>query len=102
MADNKPSSAPATKPKRAKKPPSPARIAAEAAVAQAVKQADAAKSPQEKTLAEQHLKTARDALKSLKFLEVGQPRIRRAIDVMRQLENVANRNAYKWTDEQAL
>lgn len=95
-------STPAVKAKRAKKPPSAKRLAAEAVVAEAVKLADAAKSPQEKTMAEQRLKVARDDLKALKFLEVGQPRIRRAIDVMRQLENVANRNAYKWTDEQAL
>lgn len=91
----------AAKPKRAKKPPSAARLAAMAAVEVAVKQHEAAKSPQEKTLAESRLKDARDALKSLKFTEIAAPRIRRAIDVLRQLENVANPNAYKWTNEQA-
>lgn len=91
-----------SKPKKAKKPPSAKRVAAMAAVETAAKALDAAKSPQEKTVAESALKAARDELKLLKFVEVGQPRIRRAIDVMRQLENVANRAQYKWTDEQAL
>jgi hypothetical protein len=62
---------------------------------------DAAKSDQEKAVAEAKLKTAREALKALKFTEIGAPRIRRAIGVMRQLENVANPNAYAWTEDQA-
>jgi hypothetical protein len=91
-----------SKPKKAKKPPSAKRLAAVAAVDMAVKKLEAAKSPQEKQVAESAVTAARNELKLLKFVEIGQPRIRRAIDVLRQLENVANRNAYKWTDEQAL
>ena len=103
MADGKNTTAPATtKAKRAKKPPSAKRLAAMATVEQAAAKLKAAKSPQEKTVAESALKSARDELKSLKFVEIGAPRIRRAINVMRQLENVANRAQYKWTDEQAL
>lgn len=89
-----------TKAKRAKKPPSSARVAAENTLAAAIKQLEAAKSPQEKTVAEERAKQARDALKSLKFTEIGAARIRRAINVMRQLENVANPNAYLWTEDQ--
>lgn len=90
-----------SKGKRAKKPPSAARVGAMAAVEAAQKGVDAAKSPQEKTVAEAKLKSARDVLKALKFTEIGAPRIRRAINVMRQLENIANPNAYAWTPEQA-
>lgn len=86
---------------RVKKQPSAKRVAAENAVAEAQKRMDAAKSPQEKTVAESALKAVRDELKALRFIEVGQPRIRSALNVLRKLENVANRNAYKWTDEQA-
>jgi len=87
--------------KRAKKPPSAARIGAMAAVDAAQKAYDVAKSEQEKTVAGSKLKAARDTLKALKFTEIGAPRIRRAIGVMRQLENVANPNAYAWTEDQA-
>lgn len=104
MADAVRNVAPAAvKSKRAKKPPSAKRLAAMATVEQCVARVEAAaKSPQEKSVAESALKSARDELKSLKFVEIGAPRIRRAINVMRQLENVANRAQYKWTDEQAL
>jgi len=87
---------------RGKKEPSLARKTAMAAVENAQAEYDKAKSPQEKAIAESRLKNVRDALKLLKFTEIGAPRIRRAINVMRQLENVANRSQYKWTDEQAL
>lgn len=89
------------KAKRAKKPPSAKRVAAEAAVAECVKRADAAKSPQEKTVAESALKAARTELKTLKFKEIASPRLKRAVNIMRQLENVANPNAYTWDEEQA-
>jgi hypothetical protein len=91
----------AEKTKRPKKLPTPARAAAMKAVEIATKANDAAKSPQEKKVAGEALKVARDALKALKFLEIGAPRIKRAINVMRQLENVANPNAYAWTPEHA-
>jgi len=91
----------AEKTKRPKKLPTPARAAAMKAVEIAVKANDAAKSPQEKKVAGEALKVARDALKALKFVEIGVPRIKRAINVMRQLENLANPNAYLWTPEQA-
>lgn len=87
--------------KRAKKPPSAKRVAAEAVVAEAVKKLDAAKSPQEKTVAESALKSARAELKTLKFKEIASPRLKRAVNVMRQLENVANANAYAWNEDQA-
>lgn len=87
--------------KRAKKPPSAKRVAAEAVVAEAAKKLDAAKSPQEISVAESALKSARSELKILKFKEIASPRLKRAVNVMRQLENVANPAAYTWDETQA-
>lgn len=91
----------ADKKTRVKKLPTPVRSAAMKALEVAQKAADNAKSPQEKQITASALKSARDSLKAIKFTEIGAPRIRRAINVMRQLENVANSNAYTWTPEQA-
>lgn len=90
------------KARKAKKPPSPQRVAAMAAVETAVKQHESSKSPQEKTVTEERVKLARDALKALKFTEISRLRVRAVVKGLKRLENVANRSAYKWTDEQAL
>lgn len=87
--------------KRGKKPPSAARVAAEAAVEQAQKAADAAKSSQEKLVAATALKAKRDELKSLKFCEIVVPRVSRALKILEGVEKMANPNAYKWTPDQA-
>lgn len=91
----------ASKARKARKPPSPARMAAEKAVADAKKVSDSAKSPQEKQVAAEKLSQARDTLKTLRFTEVGASRINTAVEVLRRLENVANPATYKWTEEQA-
>lgn len=99
MATN--TNATSSKPKKAKKPPSPERLAAMARVDAARKTLDAAKSPQEKSVAQSSFDTANDALKSLRFSEIGAARINQAVNILRKLENVANPAAYKWTPEQA-
>jgi hypothetical protein len=90
----------AAKARKAKKPPSPARLAAEADVKKAREAVEAAKSPQEKTVAEARYTEVYGKLKALRFTELGAARIRRALNVLRQLENVANPATYSWTEEQ--
>jgi hypothetical protein len=78
----------AAKARAAKKPQKSAkRLAAEAAH-------DAAKSEQEKAIARSHLK-------SVTFEDLARQRVRRALKVLGHIENLANRAAYTWTDEQA-
>lgn len=85
---NKPANADtAAKARKGKKPPSGKRLAAAAAL-------EAAKSDQEKTVARSHLK-------SVAFEELARARVRRALKVLSGIENLANRAAYTWTDEQA-
>jgi hypothetical protein len=91
----------AGKARKAKKPPSPARLQAMAAVDQAKKAYEAAKSPQEKTVAEEKLRQTTEALKVLRFNEIGTARIKRALNVLRQLENIASPASYSWTEAQA-
>lgn len=73
--------------KKGRKPPSAKRQAAEDALKNA-------KSDQEKTV-------ARSAAKSVRFEELARARVRRASKVLSSIENLANRAAYTWTDEQA-
>lgn len=75
------------KPKKARKPPSAARVAAMKAV-------DDAKSDQEKTV-------ARANLKLLRFKELGTKRLNRWIAGCDGLMNLSNRAAYQWTPDQA-
>lgn len=84
---NGPSAATAAKARAARKPPSGKRAAAIAAV-------NAAKSDQEKAVARSHLK-------SVAFEELARARVRRVLKLLSGIENLANRAAYTWTDEQA-
>jgi hypothetical protein len=77
----------ATRKKRQPKPMSPQRKAAEDAYANA-------KSDQEKTV-------ARDNVKIIRFTDIVVPRVKRALNVLNNVERMANRNAYTWTPEQA-
>lgn len=77
----------AAKARAARKPASGKRKAAMAAL-------EAAKSDQEKAIARSHLK-------SVAFEELARARTRRALKVLAGIENLANRGAYTWTDEQA-
>lgn len=77
----------AAKARAAKKPPSAKRMAAEAA-------AKAAKSDQEKKVANAHLR-------SVRFEDLARARTRRALKTLSGIENLANRAAYAWTEEQA-
>lgn len=76
---------PAKKPRKVTQ--SPARIAAEAAL-------KAAKSDQEKAAARGHVKV-------LRFREITVPRVNKALKTLGQIERMANRAAYTWTDEEA-
>lgn len=81
-------SAPAVKKdKKPRKPPNAKRQAAENALANA-------KSDQEKAL-------ARSQVKLVRFEDLARARVRRALKVLSGIENLANRAAYSWTDEQA-
>lgn len=82
-----PSAATAAKARKARKPMSGARLAAENAYKNA-------KSDQEKTVTRSHLK-------SVRFEELARARVRRALKVLSTVENLANRGVYTWTDEQA-
>lgn len=66
---------------------SPARKAAELELQNA-------KSDQEKTV-------ARAKVKALRFTDIVVPRVKGVINGLRRVENMANRAAYSWTDEQA-
>ena len=89
------------KSKRKPKPKSVARINAENAFALAQKAVDAAKSDQEKTVANSRLVMTRNALKSIKFTEIVPPRVVRIAKALNTLTKMANRSAYQWTPEQA-
>jgi hypothetical protein len=75
------------KKKKARKPPNAKRLAAEQALANA-------KSDQEKAL-------ARSQAKLVRFEDLARARVRRALKVLSGIENLANRAAYSWTEEQA-
>lgn len=73
--------------RKARKPASGKRLAAEAALKNA-------KSDQEKAVARSHVKAVR-------FEELGRARARRAGKALDSLLNLANRSVYSWTDAQA-
>lgn len=72
--------------KKGKKAPTPARVAAMAAV-------EAAKSEQEK-------RVANGALKSLRFTEIVVPRVKRTLKALDMLQKMGRASNYKWTAEQ--
>lgn len=89
MADQnqKPNTTPGAKQKKARKPQNAKRLAAEQALANA-------RSDQEKAL-------ARSQVKHIRFEDLARARTRRALKILAGIENLANRAAYSWTDEQA-
>jgi hypothetical protein len=89
------------KSKRQPKPKSGSRINAEKAFELAQKAADAAKSDQEKAVANSRLVMTRNALKAIKFTEIVPPRVVRIAKALNTLTKMANRSAYQWTPEQA-
>lgn len=66
---------------------SPARKEAEARL-------EAAKSDQEKAV-------ARAQVKVLRFTDIVVPRVKGVLNGLRRVENMANRNAYTWNEDQA-
>lgn len=89
------------KQKKAKKPPSQARLAAIAAYDKARAQRDRAKSDQEKSVANSEVKRTRTELNTLRFNEIAPKRMDAAASVFKRLEALTNANQYGFSPAQA-